>query len=162
MANLLNVPHHRQEDDSLCGPACILSILDYWGIIKLPTQQEIAERCGHTYELGCDDAGMKRALEFFKMRVRILNFSNFESINFWLQHKIPVIVDWFSGEIPDGHSSIVVGLDEGCIYLVDPDCEDPVRAVLRIDFERVWFDFRSPTIRYWDDVIIRQIMVAQP
>lgn len=161
---MLEIEPFKQSDDSLCGPAVIKMVLNYNGIDA--PENEIAERASHTYALGCDDHGMKRALESYGLNVVIQNFSTFDDINGWLSNKIPVIVDWFSGGIdcdptdtPNGHSSIVVDLDDEFIYLLDPEFAI-VRSLKRDDFMRCWFDWRSPYIVSWEDMIIRQIMVA--
>ena len=108
---------------------------------------------------------MKAVAEKFGFKVEIKNLSSFEDIEEWLSKKVPVIVDWFSpgrmdkkeDEMPDGHSSIVVGLDLEYIYLMDPETGG-MRKIKREDFYRVWFDFRKNYITNWEEMVIRQIM----
>ena len=88
--------HYRQSDDSLCGPACIRTVLKHYG--KEISEEEIAKLCNHTYELGTTDADMKRAVEALGFQVYIQNFSDFDDIYFWLKLGCPVIVDWFYGD----------------------------------------------------------------
>lgn len=164
---MIDVPPYKQSDDSLCGPAVIKMVLQYYGVIA--NESEIAELCGHTYQLGCDDIGMKRALEHYGMTVTITDLCTFEDIQSWLAKKIPVIVDWFSSgynvgvaDPPNGHSSIVVELDENYIYLLDPEFGG-IRKMLREDFMRCWFDWRTtPYITNWEDMVLRQCIVAVP
>lgn len=139
-------------------------VLHYNGI-NAP-ESEIAERAGHTYALGCNDHGMKRALESYGLNVEIKNFSTFEDIQNILDRNIPVIVDWFSGGIncepcdtPNGHSSIVVDLTDQHIFLLDPEYAS-IRKLSKDDFMRCWFDWRSPYLVSWEDMIIRQMIYA--
>ena len=77
--------------------------------------------------------------------------------------KIPVIVNWISrgrvdypeSETPDGHYSVVVGLDQNNIYLQDPELGH-LRTLSRYDFMWVWFDFAGDYITSWDD--LRQLI----
>jgi len=163
---MIKVPAFIQSDSSRCGPTVIKSILAYYDIEA--SEDEICRLCGHTFEYGCDDAGMKAALEHYGLRVAIYNNSNFQQIAYWIKREIPVIVDWFTGgvqpgpaDLPNGHSSIVVGLDEDKIHLLDPE-DGNIRHVVREDFLRCWFDFKgldAPCIDSWDQLILRQIIV---
>lgn len=161
---MLKIEPFKQSDDSLCGPAVIKMVLQYYGIDA--PESEIAQHAGHTYALGCDDFGMKRAFEFYGLSVEIKNFSTFDDIQKLLDREIPVIVDWFSGGVncepsdtPNGHSSIVVDLSDTHIFLLDPEF-GYVRDILKEDFMRCWFDWRSPYLVSWEDMIIRQTMFA--
>ncbi len=178
---LLDIKIFKQGDDSLCGPASIKMILDFYG--NSVTESEIAKLCNHTYELGTDDVHMKQACESLGYEVFIKNESTFDDINNFLKKGIPVIVDWFAGVkldvedvsegfvydtklptdvgVPNGHSSIVVGLDDAYIYLIDPEIAE-IRKIRKEDFIRVWFDFRNPYIMNWEEMILRQIFVILP
>jgi predicted double-glycine peptidase len=82
---------------------------------------------------------------------------------------VPVIVNWFTRgrsdygdeETPDGHYSVVVGLDGDHIYLQDPEIGS-LRIIEREDFLRVWFDFKPAYITSWDDIILRQLIAIYP
>jgi len=97
--------------------------------------------------------------------VEIKNKANFTDIQRWLKRGVPVIVDWFTpgrldapaSEMPDGHSSVVMGLDKKNIYLQDPEI-GAMRTIKREDFLRVWFDFKGEKIISWKDMIIRQLI----
>ncbi len=149
---------------SMCGPASLKMVLDYWGINK--SEEEIASACNHDPKFGADDASIKKAAESYGLRVEIENDASFDSIQRWLDHRIPVIVNWFTRgrsdygdeEAPDGHYSIVIGLDDTYIYLQDPEIGG-LRKLERDDFMRVWFDFTGRYIRP-DQLIIRQIIVV--
>jgi len=147
---------------SMCGPATLKMIFDYYGIEK--SEQEIAKLCGTTEDLGTDDKGIKKVAESLGFNVEIKNNSTFEDIQKWLDKKVPVIVNWFTrgradyddSEVADGHYSVVAGLDDEFIYIQDPEI-GKLRKVEREDFMKVWFDFIG---KYIDpnELIIRQLI----
>lgn len=148
---------------SMCGPASLKMVLEYYGIDK--SESELAQLAGTDPDLGTSDEGLKKAAEGLGFTVEIKNNSTFEDIQKWLDKKVPVIVNWFTrgridypeSDVPDGHLSVVVGLDEENIYLEDPEI-GKLRTIARNDFIRVWFDFKSDQITSWDDMIIRQLI----
>ena len=150
-----------------CGPATLKMVLEYWGINK--SEEEIAIACNRDPELGTDDASLKKAAESYGLEVEIENNASFDSIQCWLDRRVPVIVNWFSRgrsdygdeEVPDGHYSVVIGLDGTYIYLQDPEIGS-LRKLERDDFMRVWFDFKPAHITSWDDLIIRQLIAVYP
>lgn len=164
---MLHVPPFKQTDGSRCGPAAVKMVLGYYNINA--TEDELCGLCNHSYALGCTDIGMKKALNYYGMNVKILNNSTLKDIEKYIKKGIPVIVDWFTGgvnpklsDMPDGHSSVVVDIDEEYIYLLDPE-NGEIRQILHTDFLRVWFDWKhSPIIDYSADLVLRQLIVATP
>ena len=156
-------PFQETLNGGYCGPATLKIVLDYYGI------QKIADRCGQNPKLGIDDVSIKKAAEFYGFIAEIKNRSNFNDIQRWLKKKVPVIVDWFTrgrsdydnSQVPDGHYSVVIGLDKGNIYLQDPEI-GAIRTFKREDFFRVWFDFKADHITSWKDMIIRQLIAIYP
>lgn len=166
MPKLIDIkPFQETLHASMCGPAVIAMMLDYYGIQK--TEEEVAKLTGTSKELGTSDTDIKKALESFGLIGEIQNEASFDDIRRWLDKKVPVIVDWFTRgrsdyddfQVADGHYSIVVGLDAQNIYLQDPETGG-LRTLDRDDFIRVWFDFKSDHIMSWDDMIIRQLIAV--
>lgn len=166
--NLLKVKSFQETlHGGYCGPASLKMVLEYWGMNK--SEEEVAVVCNRDPNLGTDDMSLKKAAESYGFMVEIENNASFDSIQKWLDRKVPVIVNWFTRgrsdygneEVPDGHYSIVVGLDDVYIYLQDPEIGD-LRKLERDDFMRVWFDFKSAYINSWEDMIIRQIIAVYP
>lgn len=147
---------------SMCGPASLKMVFDYYGTEK--SEEEIAKLAGTTGDLGTDDQGIKKAAEELGFKVEIKNESSFENIQDYLSKKIPVIVNWFTrgridyddSQVPDGHYSVVVGLDDEFIYLQDPEI-GKLRKIERDDFMKVWFDFMGEYINP-SELIIRQLI----
>jgi len=162
---MLSITPFKQSDSSRCGPACIRMVLDYYKIDV--TEDEIANHCGWTYEEGCDDVGIKKAIEHYGLGCSIRNECDLDDIRYWVDHHIPVIVDWFANglddfDMPNGHSSVVVGIDQERIHLVDPWLGQKISIPLA-EFERVWFDWKgTDTIQSWEDMVIRQIIIPYP
>jgi len=166
--NLLAVkPFQETLHGGYCGPASLKMVLGYWGINK--SEEEVAVACNRDPNLGTDDMSLKKAAESYGLKVEIENNSSFDSIQRWLDRKVPIIVNWFTRgrsnygeeEVPDGHYSVVVGIDDIYIYLQDPEIGG-LRKLERDDFMRVWFDFKSAHINSWEDIIIRQIIAVYP
>ncbi len=163
----MKIPLFRQSDSSRCGPASIRMILAYYNIDA--SEDEICGRCNHSYEFGCYDNDIKAAFESYGLGSRIYNNQSLDDIEYWINHNIPVIVDWFSPglncgpeEMPNGHASVIYDIDREKVYMLDPDINDK-RAILRDDFLRVWFDWRKPLISPEEDnMVIRQLIIAYP
>ena len=164
MATLLPVkPFQETLHAGRCGPASLKMVLVHYGIEC--TEEDLAKLCGTDSDLGTSDQDIKKAAESFGFTVEIKNNSTFEDIQAWLGKKVPVIVNWFTRgrtdyseeEVPDGHLSVVVGLDNEHIYLQDPEI-GKLRKITRDDFMKVWFDFTGEYINSWDEMIIRQLI----
>lgn len=166
MPNLLPINLFQETlHAGMCGPASLKMVLGYYGVEK--TEKELAELCGTDSNVGTSDKGLKRAAEGLGFTVEIKNNSTFDDIRRWLDKKVPVIVNWFTRgridyeieEVPDGHLSVVVGLDDEYIYLQDPEI-GALRKISRDDFMKVWFDFKGEYIKSWDEMIIRQLIAV--
>lgn len=159
---MLNIkPFQETLGAGMCGPASLKMVSDFYKVSK--TEEELAKLCGTDPKLGTDEEGIKRAAENLGFKVEIKNNSSFEDIQSWLDKNTPVIVNWFAREVadsgvPDGHYSVVVGLDDGNIYLQDPEIGG-LRTIKREDFMKVWFDFKGETIKP-EELIIRQIIAV--
>ena len=95
MKNLLLIkPFQETLFKSMCGPASLKMVFDYYGIEK--SEEEIAKLAGTTEDLGTDEQGIKKAAESLGFKVEIKNESSFEDIQSWLDKKVPVIVNWFT------------------------------------------------------------------
>lgn len=165
MLDLLPVkPFQETLRASMCGPASLKMVLAYYGLEH--TEEELAKLANTDPDLGTTDEGIKKAAESLGFVAEIKNNSTFEDIQTWLNKKVPVIVNWFTrgridypeSDVPDGHLSVVVGLDDDYIYLQDPEI-GKLRKITRNDFMKVWFDFTGAYINSWDEMIIRQLIV---
>lgn len=149
----------------MCGPASLKMVLSYYGVEK--SESELAKLCGTDSNLGTSAENLKNAAEQLGFSVEIKSNCTLDDVQGYLDRKIPVIVNWFTrgrsdypeSAVPDGHLSVVVGLDEKFIYLQDPEI-GKLREIARDDFYKVWFDFSGGKIEKWEDMIIRQIIAV--
>ena len=156
-------PFQETLNASMCGPATLKILLDYYGIKK--SEKELARMSGWNKTLGIDDQAMKKTAEKLGFKVKIKNNSKYSDLQKWLEKGIPVIVNWFTrgrndypeSETADGHYSVVMGLDDKFIYLQDPEI-GRIRKIKKYDFMRVWFDFQGDYINP-KELIIRQMIV---
>src|SRR3990167_2466687 len=150
-SKLLNLKPFRESFSGGCGPASLKIVLDYYGVRK--SEKELFKMCHTNKELGTTAKNLKKTAESLGFKVKIKNKSAFSDIKYWLDKKVPVIVDWFTrgrndysdSDIADGHYSVVVGLDNKFIYLQDPEL-GRIRKLKKEDFMVVWFDFKSKYI----------------
>lgn len=163
MQQHLNIPPFQETlHQSLCGPASLKIVLDFYGEQK--TETELAELCTWDKSYGVDDINIKQAAESLGYKVEIINESNFQEIENWLDKKVPVIVNWFTrgrydypeSDVADGHYSVVEGLDEDYIYLQDPEI-GAIRKLARTDFMKVWFDYSGECMSP-ESLITKQII----
>lgn len=163
MTDLLPVKSFQENlHKSMCGPASLKMVLDYYGEDK--SEADLAELCGTNDDLGTNDLGIQKAAQSLGFVVEIKNNSTFEDIQKWLDKKVPVIVNWMTtgrkdyseSEVADGHYSVVVGLDEEFIYLQDPEIGE-LRKIKKDNFIKVWYDFEGKTIKP-EELIVQQLI----
>ena len=155
---ILDVPHYLQSDDSTCGPESLRMVFAYYG--KMMSEKDIAEICDHTYELGCKSEDMVCAAESLGFKVYMKNNSTIEEVVRLIDANVPVIVDWFCGDPPEGHSSVVIGYNNENLFILDPYLEE-MRVVSKYDFRRCWFDFYETPITP-QNLYVGQIIVIRP
>lgn len=168
MKQLLRVkPFQETLNGGYCGPASLKMVFAFYGVEK--SEEELAEACGRDEKLGTTAESIVQAAEAYGFVATVKNEATYGDIKSWLDKDVPVIVDWFTrgradyddSVVPDGHYSVVVGLDDKNIYLQDPEIGG-LRTILRDDFLRVWFDFKGDHITSWDDMIVRQLIAIYP
>lgn len=163
MIKLLPVkPFQETLSGGYCGPASLKMVLEYFG--ESHSEEEIARRCRRDSKLGTNDTVLAKAARSYGFEVVVKNNASFTDLKRWLKKGVPTIVNWFTrgrsdygdSKVPDGHYSVVVGLDGKSIYLQDSEI-GALRKLERDDFLRVWFDFTGRYIRP-NQLIIRQII----
>lgn len=153
---MLNVKPYLQSA-GLCGPACLKMVLEYFGTHK--TEKELARLSGANAATGTTAENLIKAAKKLGFKAFYKDFSSIAEIKKYLDKKIPVIVDWFSGD--DGHYSVAVKIDKKFIYLQDPDL-NKINKIDLTTFQRIWFDFEVPVLRKKQDIFIRRLIVLQP
>lgn len=136
-----------QTDDSRCGPAVVKMVLDYYGIDA--TEDDLCPKLQHTYDLGCKNSDIERVFKEYGLKVHPKENGTIEDLKYWIDKKVPVIVDWLTPGVerddmfmPNGHASIVIGVNKDNIKLLDPE-HGKVRTIPHKEFMRVWFDWEK-------------------
>jgi len=169
---LLPVQPYQESSlhQSLCAPATLKMLLIYW---DLPGQEktdvELARICGTDPDLGTTNEAFLEIVKEFGLESVVTEPATYEDVADWLKKGVPVVVDWFSPgpkemveeEMPDGHYSLVIGLDDENIYLQDPEIGH-MRTISRKQFFRVWFDFTTDWIEHKDNMVLRWMAAVYP
>lgn len=157
-------------NQSACAPANLKMLLTYWDLPgKEKTDLELGKVLGTDPELGTTNEAFLEALGDFGLKASVKTNGTFEDIQKWLKKGVPVVVDWFTpgrkdyheGEMPDGHYSIVIGIDRKHIYLQDPEV-GKMRTIAKNQFWRVWFDFEQDWITHKDEMVLRWMAAVYP
>jgi predicted double-glycine peptidase len=152
---MLKIKPFRQKI-GFCGPASLKMVLDYYGIKK--SENVLGKITGRTAKKGTPANGILRAVKILGLKGFVKDFSNFNEIKYYLNRKIPVIVNWFSED--EGHYSVVVGIDKTNIYLQDPELGRIRRINLKV-FKRIWFSFLGNFIKSNSKLILRRIIIIE-
>ncbi len=139
-----------------CGPACLKMILYYYGTEV--SEDELGRVAKTTLEHGTTNENLLLAAQAYGLDGRWHEFGTLEELRGYTEKDIPIIVEWFSsGEGPEPgepHFSIVIGVDETHVILLDP--EDGKRYEFsQIKFMSVWFSFSGPFIKNASEVHVR-------
>lgn len=130
-----------------CGPGAVKIVLNYYGGPNY-TEDELAVKLKTTQTHGTSGKDMKTGAEAMGLKVDLKDEATFKDIEGWLKRGVPPIVNWFTPgrtdyhpdkSYPEGHYSVVCGLDETYIYLQDPEIGG-MRKIPRDTFMGIWFD----------------------
>lgn len=144
-----------RQSPGFCGPASLKMILEHYGINK--TEQELAELCGATRDLGVDAQGIAKACGILGLNAAIIDNAEIEDIQKKVVSGTPVIVQWFSND--EGHWSVVVDVDDENICLQDPH-HGMLRAFKKSWFRGVWFDFHKGVMEK-ENLVLRRMVVIE-
>lgn len=137
---LLPVPHRRQQADGDCLAACAAMVLSYWQRDVTYSALLLLLRI---QPYGAPASNI-RFLSNLGVSV-IYSSTNVSGLQSLLDQGNPVIVFVRTGELPywtyaTDHAVVVVGIDEGHVYVNDPDRSDAPIAVPIGDFELAWLE----------------------
>ncbi len=151
---MLRVKSYKQSP-SFCGPACLKMVLEYYGIKK--SEAELAKSAKTSLKFGTSAKNVLNVGKRLGLKGFIKDYADINGLKeFVLKKKVPVIVNWFSQD--EGHYSVVVGIDEKNIHLMDPEFGKR-RTMDLVTFKRVWFDFHPAFLHSQKDLVIRRMIV---
>jgi len=140
-----------KQSPSMCGPASLVSLLDFYGIQK--DESELAALCNSTLEHGTPPANIVAALKQLGFTVMAKENSSWADLTTLTGQGVPVMVNWWSEfELPaDGHYSVAFRVTSDLIHLMDPEIGDD-RIMTKDVFLRNWYDFigeeKTPITRW--------------
>ncbi len=152
-----------RQTPGLCGPASLKMVMDYYGLSV--SEKEIARVAGSSRERGTSIKGLIRAAEHFGFKTILKKDASLRDLEYFVNKKIPVIVDWFDRE--EGHYSVVVDITKRKVVLMDPALRKILiyirrRVFPREVFFRLWFDFPNKFIKTPKDLVLRAMLVVTP
>ncbi len=120
----------------MCGPASLEIVLKYYK--NNQTQKELKKKLNSTILMGTTNVKMVEVAQSLGFNAQFKFNSSIKEIKELISNKIPPIIGWFS---PEGgsHYSVVNGIDEKYIYIVDPKL-DKIRKMEIEDFSKRWLD----------------------
>lgn len=175
---LLPIRGFQQTTDYTCGPAAILTLLEFYGIPadEQALAQEMRTRPGSgTHPLSMVSCLRKHGLEVEWGEETLGDGSGMKMIRKNLESGIPTIVEWIDW---GGHYALVIGhdnrgtetVDDDVIILADPydrhdDVEDGVTVFNAERFYYMWFDrncFDRPYNRLWIKAVPKKGRSGRP
>ena len=132
-----------EQSPGYCGPASLVSLLDYYGISK--TEEEMARLCGTERKEGTYHGRIAEALIGLGLKVETKEAGTWEELRRLTTEETPVLVGWFSDDpLPAGdHFSLVYEVDDQKLMMMDPE-EGKYREIPKEKFLEKWYDFDTP------------------
>jgi predicted double-glycine peptidase len=121
---LLNVKGYQQTTSYTCGPATVMSLMHYYGMLSdkqlnKETELQIAKEMGATEEVGTSPQQMVTWLEHHGFEVKYGENGTISILQDNLKKGIPTLVEWIDW---GGHWEVVTGYDAvGKTYDDDKD-----------------------------------------
>jgi ABC-type bacteriocin/lantibiotic exporter with double-glycine peptidase domain len=136
---MLNLKPFRQSP-GFCGPASLKMVFDHFGTDF--SEAEIGKACNTTKEQGTNHVDMINGAKRLGFDPKAKDNATLADIRDWLNTGVPVVVGWWSTD--EDHYSVVYGIDEKNIYLMDPELDEGKREMPLEEWDKVWFDFEGP------------------
>ncbi|MFA5185473.1 MAG: cysteine peptidase family C39 domain-containing protein [Patescibacteria group bacterium] len=136
---MLNLNPFRQSG-AYCGPASLKILFDYYG--ENFSEKELGELCNTTFELGTNHLNITEAVKKLGYTPETKEIGTTDDLKKYIQRGIPIVVGWWSTE--ESHFSVVYGIDDKYIYLMDPELDEGKRTMSLEEWNKVWFDYESP------------------
>ncbi|MBX3049893.1 MAG: C39 family peptidase [Caldilineaceae bacterium] len=140
MENLLRVPFYLQQGDGNCLPACAQMVLAYYGIGR--SQRQLSTLLSVRPNLGTPASTIQR----IQSRTISVEYSSatLTKLTEATQNGLPVIAFIQAAELPCWrdqyfqHAVVIVGVEAGTVYLLDPASKSSPDAVSEGDFMLAW------------------------
>ena len=149
---VLYLPPNRQQTKYSCGPAALVSVLNYFGIDT--TEEKMVAATGADSKNGASIENLIKTIISNGLGVVKQTDMTYEELSQAIHNKNPVIVAyqaWFkhptpsdlsrySNDYKDGHYSVVIGVDSKRVYLQDPSQDEGWSYIPKKEFMHRWHD----------------------
>ena len=144
----LSVPHVFQSTSYSCGAAALLSIFRYW---RLPAESErqIMKPLGTNWKRGTEAPTMAALARHLGLRADLVRRMTIDDLRRRVRGGETVIVEFQARPSANaridkhayGHYVVVVTVDNGSVYFMDPRVRAPKYGHVPIEtFKRAWID----------------------
>ncbi|MFC4893105.1 peptidase C39 family protein [Pseudofrancisella aestuarii] len=158
---MLNIQDYQQTTDYTCGPAAIMTLMHYYGLLKdsdmnKETEIKIAEELKIDNDYGTTPENMANWLKTHGLEVEQGTNGNIQMLVDNLNKGIPTLVDWIDW---GGHWVLVTGYqklgnsvddDKDLIFFTDPAVHfNNVKTIYGLTainpdrFQAMWFDSKQ-------------------
>lgn len=134
---MLTVTHYEQTKQSACGAYVLKMILEYWGIQE--NLDVLIEKIGVKINVGASHAALIKVLRAYKLSVSAQSNASVHDLEKYLSKSMPVIINYISPLSGLGHYSIVIGIEDGHVFLCDSS-NGPRYSLDIEEFDRIWFN----------------------
>ena len=147
--SLLTVKGYQQTEEYTCGPAAVMSLMHYYGLLSplemtKSTELRIAKEMGTSKDVGTSQQQMVNWLKQHGFEVISGKKGTLDLLRSHLKKGEPVIIDWFDW---GGHWAVAIGYNKDLLFLADPYVQhDTVKSINGImvfninRFESMWYD----------------------
>lgn len=144
-----------QKADYTCGPAALKALLSFYGIDI--SEEKLEKLCGTTEEKGTYHWQISEALDKLNIGYLMKNNAKLKDIYKYIINGYPVLVDLEKDG--NGHYSIVIGMDNEKVRILDTDSKSESEIYKKIDknkFKDLWYDKNKnnqPYVSRWMCII---------
>jgi predicted double-glycine peptidase len=150
----LGLPMVRQQTGYSCGPASLLSVLKYWLAFD-GAEQDLYHVLGTTKRNGTHPKRIAEGAKKFFLDAEFRTSLTIDDLRAAFGTGATVIVDYqawgdynpfppkWANVWEDGHYSVVMGMDESNLFLMDPSVDDAYGYLPIAEFEERWHDYET-------------------
>lgn len=118
MMKKLRVPYHRQGKIFTCGPAALQMMLGYFKMAV--AQRQLRRRLETSEQKGTSQRSLIKVATKLGFYCYVNDGADWGEIIYWLNRKLPVMVNYKEPKTNEGHFAVVTGYKEGRLLLNDP------------------------------------------
>lgn len=146
----LDIPYHRQEKTTTCGPACVRMVVAYNGTVI--SESELEEVC-ETSWLGNTCEELASGANKLGYEAVVMENMTLDDLEDSLKADIPIVAlldpaVLYDGVQGFGHFVVINGLTENAVCYHDPDLEKDLSKNTQV-FLRAWARYSFRGLKLW-------------